>query len=154
MADTEELVSFLEADHPDLVVVGRTAQAMAACPARLRATESIVNHLYELMTGRPWDLMFATRLLSPAAARIVIGEGQEDSIANDVEWPLLIEGAGLGIGYQAMNGLSYRIAQDFDAAADVHDTDPMAWVARIEIANLHAQAIGRHLSTRDSSRRV
>jgi hypothetical protein len=145
IADIDELASFLRDDHADLMVVGRSVEAMAACPARLRDTEAIVNHIYELVTGRKWDLMFATRLMSPAAAQVVVGEGREDSIANDVEWPLIVENAGLGVGYRAMNGLSYRIAQEFDAAADVHDADPIAWIERVRIAHLHAQAIERHV---------
>jgi hypothetical protein len=145
-ADTAELAAVVDGNHPDLLVIGRSARAMAACPARLRDTESIINHIYALATGRTWDLMFATRLMSPRAVDTVISQGQEDSIANDVEWPLLVERVGLSVGYVAADGLSYRIAQDFSAETDVHDADPMAWIDRVEIAHCHAQAIGRHLS--------
>lgn len=48
-ADTAELASVLDGNHPDLLVIGRSAQAMAARPARLRDTESIVNHIYGLV---------------------------------------------------------------------------------------------------------
>lgn len=149
--DAAELTSLLSGDHPDLLVIGRSAQAMAACPARLRDTETIVNHIYALATGRAWDLMFATRLMSPRAADVVVSQGREDSMANDVEWPLLVESAGFSVGYKAADGLSYRIAQDFGADADAHDSDPMAWVKRVEIAHGHAQVIGRYLVQKSSA---
>jgi hypothetical protein len=62
--------------------------------------------------------------------RVVVTEAVEDSYADDVEWPLaewhlLVEQAGLGIGYREADGLSYRIAEDFGSASDVHDDDPL-----------------------------
>lgn len=148
---TAELTSLLGGNHPDLLVIGRSAQAMAACPARLRETEKIVNHIYGLATGRAWDLMFATRLMSPRAADVIVSQGREDSMANDVEWPLLVERVGLSVGYEAADGLSYRIAQDFGADADAHDTDPVAWVKRVEITHRHAQVIGQYLEQESSA---
>jgi len=124
---------------------------MAACPARLRETEVIVNRIYGLATGRTWDLMFSTRVMSPRAADVVVTQGREHSIANDVEWPLLVKRLCLSVGYEPANGLSYRIAQDFGAEADDHDTDPMAWVKRVEIAHRHAQVIGRYLLQESSA---
>jgi hypothetical protein len=50
----------------DMLVIGRTDAAMARSPRRLRETEKVVNHVYELMTGRRWDLTFAVCCLSPA----------------------------------------------------------------------------------------
>jgi hypothetical protein len=156
-SDLDHVLRWIEADRPelektlasvdaDLVVVGRTDRAMAACPRRLRDTEEIVNHVYALATGRRWDLMFAVRLLSPAAVRIIVQQGREKSLANDVEWPLLVERSGLGVGYREADGLSYRIRQDFDAARDRHDDDPLRWIERIEIANLHGAVLKRFLT--------
>lgn len=142
----QEIATIISEPEADLVVVGRTPRAMSSCPARLRETESIVNHIYELATGHAWDLMFAIRLMSPTAADIVVSQGIEDSYANDVEWPLLVEEAGLTVEYREADGLSYRIAEDFDATADRHDGDPGRWIERVHIANLHAQAIGRRLA--------
>jgi hypothetical protein len=86
-ADRQEVEKVLASMDDDLIVVGHTARAMTACPRRLRDTEAIVNHAYALATGHRWDLWFAIRLLSPAAARVMVEQGREDSIANDVEWP-------------------------------------------------------------------
>ncbi len=144
--DGREVEKVLASLDTDLIVVGRTDRAMAACPRRLRDTETIINHIYSLASGRHWDLMFAVRLLSPVAARLIVEQGQEDSLANDVEWPLLIEQAGLGVGYREADGLSYRIRQDFEHASDRHDGDPLRWIERIEIANLHCRVFRRFLA--------
>ena len=141
-----ELASLVTDSTHDLTVVGRTPRAMRACPARLRQTESLVNHIYALATGHHWDVMFAVRVISPAAAEVIVGQATENSYANDVEWPIIVERAGLSVGYHEADGLSYRIAQDFDAAGDDHDADPLRWIERVEIANLHAQAVRRLLA--------
>lgn len=145
-ADRAEVEKVLAATGSDLIVVGRTDQAMAACPRRLRDTEAIVNHVYELATGRRWDLMFAIRLLSPAAVRVVLEQGEEETLANDVEWPLLVERAGLTVGYREADGLSYRVRRDFEAASDQHDDNPLRWIERIEIADLHARVLKKFLT--------
>jgi hypothetical protein len=149
-ADRTELERHLAALPADLVVIGRTARAMQACPRRLRDTEAIVNHIYHLATGRSWDLMFATRAMSPRAARFVVEHCTENSIANDVEWPLRVEYAGLTIAYREADGLSYRITADFDADTDAHDDDPIEWAYRLEYANRHAQAFMRILGRGDT----
>lgn len=150
-AAEDELTSVVTDPADDLMVVGRTPRAMKACPARLQATESLVNHIFALATGHVWDLMFAIRVMSPAAATVIVSQSTENSYANDVEWPILVECAGLSLGYYEADGLSYRIAQDFDAAADDHDADPLRWIDRVGIANLHAEAIRRLVPTGSSS---
>jgi len=132
-----------EAAAWDLLVVGRTAEAMAACPRRLRDTEAIINHVYKLITGHRRDVMFGVRLMSPRCAVSIVEECTEDSVGNDVEWPLHAEGAGFAVAYAEANGLSYRTRADFDATADALDTSPAQWIARINIMNDHAQAMRR-----------
>jgi hypothetical protein len=144
-ADAAELRQHLAELPADFVVIGRTERAMNACPRRLRDTEAIVNHIYRLATGRNWDLMFATRVMSRKAAAVIVEHGTEDSIANDVEWPFVAERMGLSVAYREAHGLSYRITADFDTDADHHDDDPRAWIARVELANLHAQTLQRIL---------
>lgn len=145
-ADRAEVESTLRPEQAEFTVIGRTDKAMRACPARLRDTENIVNHIYRLVTGRSWDLMFAVRAMTPRAAEIIVGECSENSIANDVEWPLVVERHGVGVGYREADGLSYRTGPDIESAADTYDADPMKWIQRIEIANLHAQAFKRVLT--------
>lgn len=110
-----------------------------------RAPSDVGDHVYELMTGRRWDLMFAIRCLSPAAARVVVEKGAEDTIANDVEWPLVVEAAGLDLAWFAADGLTYRVCQDFDAPADERDHDPAEWIDRVELAAGHVRVLKAHL---------
>ncbi len=146
-ADPDELRLHLTQLPADFVLIGRTVKAMEACPRRLRDTETIVNHIYRLATGRDWDLMFAVRAMTPQAAAVVVEHAREDTIANDVEWPSVVERAGLTIDYRAADGLSYRITQDFEAEADAHDHDPAAWIARVEIAHLQLNVLQRILDS-------
>lgn len=130
----------------DVLVVGRSAKAFAAEPQRLQDTERLVNHAYALMTGRGWDLMFAVRRLSRAAAQTIVRDASEDSVANDVEWPLVAECAGLSLGYVAADGLYYRTMEEFGAPADTGDNSAQEWLRRIEIAAQHAAVLRRYLS--------
>ena len=117
-ADRAEVKCTVSDPSADLVVIGRTRSAMTRSPDRLRATESLVNHVYRLATGRPWDLMFATRLMSARAASTVLERCVEDSIGSDVEWPVVVEQAGLSISYLEAEALSYRTIDDFGSTAD------------------------------------
>lgn len=130
----------------DCLVVGRTADAMAAGPRRLRETEAIVNYTHALLTGDSWDLMFAVRRLSPKAIELILAEGQVDTLANDVEWPLLIRKAGLSLGYAESDALFYRTVEEFGDNQDTGDDDPLQWVRRIEFAAAHATAMRPFLS--------
>ena len=129
------------APDADMLVVGRSSRAMAGEPARLRETENLVNHVYSLMTGRNWDLLFAIRRLSRAAASEILRAARIDTIANDVEWPLLAERAGLALAYAEADGLYYRTMAEFDAPADTQDGSPLEWIRRIEFAALQASAM-------------
>ncbi|OAM76713.1 hypothetical protein [Devosia elaeis] len=129
----------------DCLVVGRSERALAAEPRRLRETEALVNHAHALLTGKHWDLMFAIRRLSPAAARLIVERSEVDSLANDVEWPLLVRQAGLRTGYAQSDALFYRTIEEFGAAADSGDDDPLQWIRRLEFAALHASAMRRFL---------
>lgn len=130
-----------EQPDADCLVVGRSECTFAAEPARLRATEAVVNRIYAGITGRDWDLMFAVRRFSRAAARHIVDASREDGIANDVEWPLLAERAGFTVCYVAADGLYYRTMEEFGAPADSGDGDPLQWIRRIEIAAQHAAAM-------------
>ena len=147
-ADQTELEACLDAETgAEVLVVGRSPAAFEASPARLRETERLVNHVYELMTGRDWDLMFAIRRLSRGAGRAIVEHCREDTIANDVVWPLLAERLGFSVGYLAAEGLSYLTTADFDQDVDRRDHDPRGWIQRIAIAAGHAHAMTAFLST-------
>lgn len=155
--DFDHLIRWLEADAAelraslatqpeiDVLVIGRSDSAFAAEPRRLQQTERLVNRVYTQMTGRDWDLMFAIRRLSRRAAQQIVAMSREDSIANDVEWPLLAERAGLSLGYAAAGGLYYRTMEEFGAPADTGDGDPLQWIRRVEIAAQHVSAMRQFL---------
>lgn len=125
----------------DLLVVGRSARTFATEPRRLQETERLVNHTYSLITGERWDLMFAVRRMSRHAAETIVAQSQVDTLANDVEWPLLARSAGLSVGYAESDALFYRTIEEFGAAADTGDGDPLQWIRRIEFAALMASAM-------------
>ena len=145
-ANPEELRATLQT-QPDVafLVIGRSAKAFAAEPQRLQETEILVNRVYTKMTGRDWDLMFAVRRMSRNAAEEIVDSGKEESVANDVEWPLLAERAGFSLGYAAADGLFYRAMEEFGAPADSGDTSALQWIRRVELAAQHASAMRQFL---------
>ena len=139
--------------HPsdaDLVVIGRSARAFASEPARLRATEGAVNQAASLALGlrhEVWDFMIAFRLMTRATASLLVEQCGEESIGNDVAWPLHAHREGRTLAHLAVDGLAYRFREDYGASADDRDNDPTEWVRRIEIASRHATAMRPYLTS-------
>lgn len=131
------------------LIVGRSERAFAAVPRRLQQTEGPINRAYELLTGRRADLLAAVRRMDRAAARDVVARSQIDSFANDVEWPLLAERLGHTVGYAEADGLLYRTLEQFSAAADGYDDQPLQWIRRIEMAAEQARALRPYLRSSD-----
>ena len=92
------------------------------------------------MTGRRADLLAAVRRLDRATARDIVKHSRIDSFANDVEWPLLAE-RGHSVGAVEADGLLYRTIEEFGAAADGYDDQPLQWLRRIEMAAEQARAM-------------
>lgn len=138
----------------DLTVIGRSSYAFGREPQRLQATEGGVNHAASLMLGRVvtageiWDFMIAMRLMTRACARLVVEKSTEESIANDVAWPLLAHIHGMTLAYIGVNGLAYRFRDDFGATADARDGDPVEWIRRLEVAAQHATSMRPFLGAR------
>ena len=141
--DEDELTRVLEQSRAwDCTVIGRAPASFAMLPERLAATERIVNHIYELMTGRPWDLMMAARSLSRDAARSIVESCRVDTIGNDVAWPLHCEAHGSTVGYIEAEGLTYRTNIDYaEDLADTRDRDPTSWAHRVLLAGQHVEAM-------------
>jgi hypothetical protein len=138
----------------DGLIIGRSEAAFRAAPARLRRTESVINHIYRLMTGNDWDLMMAARGFSRRAAEIVVATSTCDTLGNDVEWPLLMERAGLNLGYVAADGLTYETNPVYASGiADALDDDPAAWMLRVYAARQHVEAMRRFLPGSDDFQR-
>jgi hypothetical protein len=149
-ADRSEMYEVLSAQpEVQLLIIGRTAEAMAAVPQRLRDTETPVNRAYELLTGRTADLLFAVRRMDRKAAGDIVAHSRVDTIANDVDWPLLAEQRGHRVGYAAAHGLTYRTIDEYGAAADSYDHDPLQWIRRIEMAGDMARVMRPYLRRTD-----
>jgi hypothetical protein len=135
----------------DCLVIGRGPRSMAAIPRRLAATESIVNEIYALISGRRWDLMMATRCLSRNAARLIVSDCTVDTIGNDVAWPLFCERRGMTMDYIEAEGLTYRTNRDYvlDIAED-RDDDPAEWIVRVQYAFQHVEAMRPYLNSTPS----
>ena len=141
--DASELDCVLkEAAEYDCAVIGRGPHSFAALPERLASTEAIVNHVWRLMTGRPWDVMMAARSFSRRAAQAIVEGCTVDSIGNDVAWPLFCEARGLSVGYVEAEGLTYRTNVDYASdLVDASDGDPRAWAERVLLAAQHIEAM-------------
>ncbi|MBA3780907.1 MAG: hypothetical protein H0X12_03525 [Nocardioides sp.] len=140
----------------DVVVVGRSAEALGMEPERLRATESVVNKVMALALGldQQWDFMIATRILGRETASLLVEQCREESIANDVVWPLFAAGEGKTLAYVPADGLAFRARDDYSAAADERDGDVLEWVTRVTMANHHVQAMLQYLPTRGAGAAV
>jgi hypothetical protein len=126
----------------DCAVIGRGPRSLAALPERLASTEAIVNRIYRLMTGHPWDVMMAARSFSRRAAGAIVEGCSVDSIGNDVAWPLFCEARGLSVGYAEAEGLTYRTNADYASdLADARDGAPRAWAERVLLAAQHVEAM-------------
>src|SRR5690606_30625826 len=110
-------------------------------PRRLRETEIPVNKAYQLMSGRRADLLFAIRRMDRDVATAVVKHSQIESIATDVEWPLLAERLGYRVGYSEAHGLFYRTIDEYGATTDSYDEDALQWIRRIEMAGEMARAM-------------
>lgn len=136
----------------DFTVLGRTERAFASHPRVQRDTESIINHVFAMTSGTPWDITAAARGLSRRAAGAIMEGCPDESIGTDAAWPLFVQRAGgFSMGYIATEGLEFETADRFGdevAAAgglaqwiDSMDADPRNWAQRLEMAKLCAEAV-------------
>jgi hypothetical protein len=138
----------------DALIIGRSAAAFAAAPERLRETEVVVNRIYALMTGRSWDLLMAARGFSRPGAELIAGSCTEDTIGNDMAWPLLIEQAGMTLGYLEADGLTYETNTVYaNQLEDTEDANPEAWMLRVYAANQQIDAMRPFLNYSQSLRK-
>jgi hypothetical protein len=136
----------------DFTVLGRTPGAFASHPRVQRDTEAIVNHVFSLATGRPWDLTAAARGLSRRAAESILAGCPDEGISTDVSWPLCLLGDGrFSLGYLETEGLAFETAErqaaEVAAAGGVEawltgiDADPRHWLGRLELARQEVSGI-------------
>jgi len=136
----------------DCTIFGRTARAFATHSRVQRETEAIINHVYALVSGHQWDVTAAARGFSQRAASAIVREHSDDTIGNDVSWPLFLQQrGGFSLGYVEAEGLEWETAdryqEEVKAAGGVQqwtsdiDTDPRIWADRLEAAYLEVVAM-------------
>lgn len=126
----------------DCTVIGRGPRSMATLPRLLAETEGVVNEIFRLVSGRPWDVMMAARGLSRRAAQAVVEDCNVDTIGTDCAWPLFCQSRGFTLDYLEADGLTYRTNPDYAAdAGDRSDRDPKAWALRVGLAAQHVEAM-------------
>jgi hypothetical protein len=136
-----------EADDPavGVTIIGRGVAELARTPAPLRETEGLVNRFYEARTGRPWDLLLATRVLRADVAAAIVERCDEDTIATDVAWPLFAEGEGATLRYRAAP-IDYETADWYATGVSERDAierDPKAWALRCDLGRAMFEAFDR-----------
>ena len=123
---------------------------MTPLPRRLAATEGVVNEIFGLVSGRPWDVTMAARGISLRAARAIVEGCRVDSIGNDCAWPLFCQSRGFALDYFEAEGLTYRTNPDYAAdaedAEDARDADPLEWAFRDRLLAQHVEAMRPYMS--------
>ena len=72
----------------------------------------------------------------------IVADCDEDTIGNDVAWPLFCQRRGYKMSYIEADGLTYRTNPDYaNDNTDSGDGDPRRWITRVQLAAQHAQAM-------------
>lgn len=148
-AELEQVAATL--DRYDCTVHGRTARAFASHPRVQFDTEAIVNRVFELVSGCPWDVTAVSRGLSLQAAAFIATNSTDDSVGSDASWMLLLlREERFSMSYLQTEGLEFETAdryQDQIAAAGglaawiaAIDADPHQWALRLEVALLEVKS--------------
>ena len=143
----------------DFTVLGRTQRAFDSHPRIQRDTESIVNHVFGLVSGQAWDVTAAARGLSRRAAEAILIGCPDEEVSTDVTWTLCLDQQnGLTLGYIETEGLEFETADRYtDQVAQVGglaqwmarlDSDPRNWAHRLEMARVEVEGTLAYLKTR------
>lgn len=139
----------------DFTVLGRTPRAFASHPRTQRDTEGIVNHVFSLASGLPWDVTAASRGLSRRAAQAIVADCADNTIGSDCSWPLFVRRLDtLTMGYLQTEGLEFetpdRYGDVIEAAGGLAawiaqtDNDPQQWAFRLEMARTEVETIAAY----------
>jgi hypothetical protein len=138
----------------DFTVLGRTERAWNSHPRVQRDTEAIVNHVFEIVSGHPWDVMAAARGLSRRAVEAIRDACLDEEISTDVSWPMFLHSnEEFSLGYIETEGLEFETAARYseeiasaggqDAWLKQRDADLHRWAHRLELARTHVEAMLR-----------
>ena len=155
MAYPDELRSLLqEMPVNDFTVLGRNERAFLTHPACQVETEKLSNYIFELVTGKAWDVAGGSRGLSRRAANLLLNSSEEQHVGVDAEWPiLLIANPEISVVYRSCEGLEFETPDRFpDEVATAGgitawiaqvDQSPEEWTRRLEFAQWTAAAAYR-----------
>ncbi len=140
--------------HADLTVLGRTPRAFATHPRTQRDTESLINHVFELASGRAWDVTAASRGLSRRASAYLAERCADPTVGVDCAWVLCaLQQPELVVAYSATEGLEFETADRYPAeiaaAGSVSawiatlDASPQQWLQRLQVAMLEVASINQ-----------
>jgi hypothetical protein len=156
----DELYEVLQAiTHHDFTVLGRTPRAFASHPQVQRDTETIVNHVFGIASGLPWDVTAASRGVSRRAAEALVAGCHDETIGNDCSWVLFVQQqAGMTLGYVETEGLEFETLDRYSAEElariggaagwlERTDADPRQWSQRMELGRIEVDSIITHMKT-------
>lgn len=110
--EEQELLAILQDENyigdNDLVLFGRTNQAMDTYPESWIKTESIANKLVSEIYNRKLDIYTGTVMLSRHSQELILKESSEKGWGSCIEWPLLPISNNLKYEYVEVNGLSWE----------------------------------------------
>ncbi len=141
----------------DATIVGRSERALLSYPRHIRDTEKVVNRVYALFTGRPYDLMAGARGFTRAAAHALVNGSDDDAISVDVSWPLYLEfERPMRLGYIVTDGLEFGDPRRRPSKTDTPigeavwtrrlDSDPSRWLHYGELMRRHLTAMRPYLT--------
>jgi hypothetical protein len=142
----------------DFMVLGRTQRAFDSHPRIQRDTESIVNHVFALVSGWAWDVTAAARGLARRAAEAILAGCPDEEVSTDVTWTLFLRQQGdLSLGYIETEGLEFETADRYaDQVAQAGgmaqwmaqlDSSPRNWAHRLDMARVEVEGTLAYLKT-------
>jgi hypothetical protein len=136
----------------DFTVLGRTDRAFSSHPRVQRDPETIINHVFQLVSDKSWDVTAGARGLSRRAVAAILDGCLDEDLSTDVSWPLFLRSVGgFSFGYVATEGLEFetpdRYGEEIEAAGgrrewlEQFDSDLHHWVHRLHMACGHVAAM-------------
>jgi hypothetical protein len=136
----------------DFTVMGRTDRAFQSHPRVQRDTEAIINHVFEMASGKPWDVTAGARGLSRRSAEAILKGCFDEDLSTDVSWPLYLRSlGGFSFAYLRTEGLEFETPDRYgreieDAGGHAEwmrqfDSDVERWVGRLDLARGHVAAM-------------
>lgn len=129
----------------DMLIIGRTESAWATHPRSLFETERVFNDVFSHHFGCTMDFGAGSRGLSRRAAEFIVRHATEQqALAMDTGWAVLLQRGGFTWDYVEVDGVDWETADQYrDAAADsetqhraaeAYDLKSENWQLRVQVA--------------------